>query len=293
MDFDGLDEEKYALSHCEIGDLIFSKIRIENGSQFSLLKLNPIDSVKNSILFDEISFMENSKIFLYDIDKEFDISIQGNFFWGPHHENILIKNCDLSKLTINVDNLNNIQIDSNNIPHNVSSWNYSINTLFNNAFDTSYFEDKATFIESRISTFNHHKHLAKEAGNKRLEDDYLYCQLFWENQRKWNVFNWLYLAACGYGKSVAQPLMIFVAMIFLFGCIYGLILSFAPVNANELSPSLLAIEASIPSFENPFEPEAFKSPYAELMLVLVYVQKAVQFFLLVEAGMAIRNAVKK
>ncbi len=303
----------------KISELSINKCKFLGGQKLSVKNIEklPESDLKPLITLKEIEFLSDSGLELANISKNLPIVIKGHNEYEKNERYIQLLNCNLSSVTVDVDDLSKLEFDMSNEFHverfGWFNW-FSVRTLFKNAVphrnplmvllelilmghDPYKPVVSPKKIDTHIKEFVRYKKEAKDRGDKRLEDDFLFGELTWERMKQSpNAINVMYWLTCGYGKSVAKPLAWMALVGLIASTIYWLL------GQVEWYNSLgLAIEASLPMINNPVKtiyPEykaAFpidNLKYAGLLLA-VYFQKAIQLFLLVEAGMAIRNAVKK
>lgn len=143
---------------------------------------------------------------------------------------------------------------------------------------------------------------AKKSGDKHLEDDFYFCQMFWEQREKPGLWNFIYYHTCGYGFSILRPAcwFLFIIILFAVGYYFGTPLGNTWLHFSEALH--LSVAASIPVINNiesaieqlpadaSFRPDSF---LPAILFSVFYLQKTIQAVLIFEFGSAIRNRVKK
>jgi hypothetical protein len=139
------------------------------------------------------------------------------------------------------------------------------------------------------------KKQALDQGDHQLASDFNFWFLYYSRKLIKDPVTWLvnriYGVTCGYGLSVLRPLSCMVLLFFVFAFFYK------RIGLPNKTAQLLSFQSSTFGL-NPYELIKDKHEICHdfpvlLILLLYFVQKIFQVFFLVEAGLAIRNKVKK
>jgi hypothetical protein len=244
-----------------------------------------------SISIDNVRLNRESVLRIENLRGSRDVYIGMGFFFEQGAFIDIIR-CDLSIFRIDTEDLTFVKLLDNTLAVSEPSRfdpllkirTYRVDGLdFPDWVDQT---DAKRYIHNEKNKYIDLRKEAKERGDKHLEDELYYCQMFWELKENKDPFNWLYQKTCGYGLSVFKPILLYISTFLIFAYIFHWVTSL-----DNLS---LSLSGSIPLFDYLSKLPSEKQQNIPFWIYLLfYIERVLQLLFLFEAGSAIRNRVKK
>ncbi len=150
---------------------------------------------------------------------------------------------------------------------------------------------------------------AENSGDEQLAAEFHFWQLYYDFIDRPTIGNWVYYHLSRYGLCWKRPLAWWIFLFLFFTIVYGIIIFYFSEketlkNLEDIIDKLLKLSliASINIFSNPLDIlkdlniTTLKISWSWQIFLIIFIfffQKILQTFLIVQAGLAIRNQVKK